>query len=229
MAIGTTAPITNRAAREGARIFYSRLLQGRTVKSAFKASNSVIKALEDSATSSRLVSRPEIDPATEILHQIPRIVARFARDKYSPRNKDEFDVEIGVLGCPRATNQLVIFTDDEGFLGKDHSDAATAAALCSIVRNTPIRGELWAKPWTTTGDFKIFACGVTTNDDHFLTSAMLCDALEAFYKLKLRDPELSRLPAAARNAISMLRTMDGQQMWALISDQATGEKPPREQ
>src|SRR5690242_1267641 len=122
MAIGTTAPISNRTARASALLFYDRLLNGSTVQKAFEAARSTLEALQDVKASSMLHCRKGIDANKERLHQIPRIIAHFTDDRYKPDSDGDFDIELGVAGCPANTSQVVFFTDDESFIDDDSDD-----------------------------------------------------------------------------------------------------------
>jgi hypothetical protein len=202
MAIGTTAPITNRAARKAAVAFYTRLLEGKSVQSAFETGRMIMKGLDNAATSSELFCQSGCNAQSQRLHAVTRILARFLNDV--PRAKDgvNYKVELGLVGCPRHTKQIIFFTDDESF-GEDSY---------SVVRGTVVRGEMWLEddPWETFGDFRLFACGITAGGDHYSVTGELCTAIKTYYdksyfsgatKPEFRD----RLVAA----IAQLRSMDG--------------------
>lgn len=224
ISIGTSSPITNRAARSGAVSFYTKLLEGKTVQSAYESSNASIKVLQHGETHSKIYCRSGVDPTVIIMHQIPRIVARFKGDDICVDKKGMYKFEIGMLGCPNSTRQLVIFTGDQTFV-KDGS--SLTSDMCSISLEMPLKGELWIdETWWSSGDFVLHGCGVTSDYQHFVTCSAICDALEAYYKLKFRDPTLSKTPKRIIQAIKNLRQMDGSELWAHISDQqkATGSR-----
>jgi len=224
ISIGTSSPITNRAARSGAVSFYTKLLEGKTVQSAYESSNASIKVLQHGETQSKIYCRAGVDPAVVIMHQIPRIVARFKDDDIRVDRKGMYKFEIGMLGCPNSTRQLIIFTADETFV-KDGS--SLTADMCSMSLDRPLKGELWIDEiWYSSGDFVLHGCGVTSDYQHFVAYSTICDALEAYYKLKFRDPTLSKAPKRMIQAITNLRYMDGSELWAHISDQqkSTGSR-----
>jgi hypothetical protein len=207
MVIGTTASISNRAARAGAVTFYERLLQGRSVESAFRASRAVIEIIESSQTSSKLCFQGGLDPSAIIMHNVPRIVAKFA--EYPPKRSKSgnYNLEIGITGCPKSTIQVVIFTDDTSFADESSS---LEESLCSICLDRPARGEIWLDhSWNVDGDFKIYACGVTNTDTHFVATSMICDALELHYRSKLQTTNLQEIEPRILEAITMLRQWGG--------------------
>ncbi|SDJ54288.1 hypothetical protein SAMN04487926_1614 [Paraburkholderia steynii] len=75
-AIGTTALVTNGAARASAVAFYNRILHGGSVQDAFEVGQCIIEALHDNSASSVLEKASAFDPRTHRLHNLPRIVAR---------------------------------------------------------------------------------------------------------------------------------------------------------
>lgn len=204
MAIGFDAPITNRAARQAALTFYIRLLEGQSIKRAYEASRMIMKGLDQNSVSSQLFSQDGVDPARWVLHVPTRIVARFWEDKTRPSGKN-YLVEIGLSGCPRNTSQVVFFTDDDEYI---NSDDALEDDLCSVVRTTPERGDIWIEyEWKTYGNLRLFACGVTAGGDHFSASNDLCSALESYYVETRGVSKIGDLPAFLQNAITSLRNM----------------------
>jgi hypothetical protein len=84
MAVGSTAPISNRAARAAAVAFYQRLLAGHSVERAFGACNEMLKVLSSSAASASIYTSAKIDLRFEIMHRVPMLVADFKNGKPSP-------------------------------------------------------------------------------------------------------------------------------------------------
>jgi hypothetical protein len=137
--------------------------------------------------SSELFCEPGCDPQLQTLHVSTRVAARFWKDSPGGAN---CRVELGAIGCPRNTTQVIFFTDDESFIeDEDELDDN----LCSVVRSTVVRGEAWVGDWWDTyGDFRIFVCGITAGGDHYSASGMLCVALETYYISHFRVRTASR-------------------------------------
>jgi len=210
MAIGTTAPITNRAAIASARLFYERLLSGGTVDEAFKSGKYMIEALQSSEATSMLFTNGNVDPSKTRPYQRPRIVARSKNNLFKPDKSDRFKLEWGVIGCHKNTIQLVFFTVDETFIDEKRKDKQTdeaflASQLCRVIRRTPVRGVLWSnEPEWTYGDHKIFASWVTAGGEIFSIESTLCEALELYYRYYNKD-----IPDQAKQAILQLQKNDG--------------------
>ncbi|KAA1054453.1 CHAT domain-containing protein [Azospirillum argentinense] len=214
MAIGSTAPITNRAARAAAVAFYERMLAGATVQSAFNAARRLLEAMEDDTASMRLCHRAEISVATEVLHRQPRLIADF-KDGKAKQKGDYYTVDFGVVGCPANTTQVVFFTDDEDFI-QDMDDVEDD--LCSIARGIPVRGVVWSPwSWEVRGDFRIFAVGVTGDGRSYTVGSTLCEAIESRY----RFAPASAVPDEIAHAIRVLRSRDGSFLDEEIAPRAT--------
>ena len=210
MAVGTTAPITNRAARKAALAFYRRLLDGSSVSTAFETARLIVEGIDDKSVSTKLHHGPNVDPTAEYLHTPTRLIARFDKDRLAPNDRDAFTVRIGIMGAPRETTQVVFFTDDESFLS-EKGDLETD--LCSVVRTTPVAGEIWLPDsWTSHGDFRFFACGTGPGGTHFSATADLCEAIETFYKLLHRVPHAFLLDQKLQECIARLRSFDGSEL-----------------
>ncbi|OKO83553.1 hypothetical protein AC628_01705 [Bradyrhizobium sp. NAS96.2] len=180
MAIGTTAPITNRAARGGAVAFYERLLSGSSVGEAFRVVKYMVETLQDQQSSSEIHARAGVNPDNEVLHRVPRLIADFLEGDPSSK-RGEFSISFGMMGCPANTMQVIFFTDDERFVDEK---ANLEGDLCIVARRTPVRGVMWAdqsKAWSVVGDFRIFAVGATTDGRTFSVASTLCEAIETRY------------------------------------------------
>lgn len=208
MAIGTTAPITNRAARAGAVAFYERILTGSPVEEAARVGDQMIRMLQDQKTSSNLYARPGVDPKQEYLHRVPRLIADFDDGDPKPR-RHEYSVRFGLVGCPANTTQVIFFTDDESFIDEDEDNLE--GDLCCVVRGTPVRGIVWVEPpdcWAVTGDYRLFAVGVTGDGHSFSVASTLCEAIENRY---LMAPHRD-IPPDIAAAVTELRRHDGGQL-----------------
>jgi hypothetical protein len=197
MAIGTDAPITNRAARQAALTFYIGLLEGKSVLRAYEAGRMIMKGLDQSRVATELFFQPGIEPDKCVLHVATRIIARFYQDRVRIKGRD-YEVQMGISGCPRSTVQVVFFT----------SDQTRRKTSCTVVRTTPVRGEIWTdQAWKTHGNFRLFACGVTAGGEHFSLSQDLCSALEQHYVSAGGVKRVRDLPAYMQGAIDKLRRM----------------------
>jgi hypothetical protein len=204
MAIGSTAPITNRAARNAALSFYDRLLNGDSVAEAFETGQQMLEAMEARRASAQIFSRPDVDLKTEVLHRRPRLVAVLVDDGKSVLSG--FAVRFGLVGCSPNTVQVVFFTDDETFI--NHDQPNLESNLCLVVRGIPVRGAVWgpvSNPWQVSGDFRLFASGVTGDGEHFTVSSTLCEALEARHRIVGGG----LVPGGLASTIKMLRSRDG--------------------
>ncbi len=227
VAIGTTAPITNRAARASALLFYERLLSGATVTQAYSSSSALLKALENGGAESRLFQRPGSLPELMTLVGVPQIVAKFVAEEVKGRLKiycdpnkyEEYEIEVGVSGCRSDTNQVVFFTDDETMSDMEEGwgeefdleeDDERAAEYAKIVRGPPVRSVIWGdSTWFAGGDFRVFACGVTGSGRSFSAFGMVCDALEASLKAGRYKGLSKEQRAKIETAITQLRKHDG--------------------
>src|SRR6266700_1415387 len=142
--IGTTADITNFAARKSAVTFYRCLLRGQTLRGAYEASAATVETLGASVKTA-LHMLPGSQPSKEIFYRLPQLVAYFSGNRFDARN-GRHSFEIGLSGASENTIQVAFCTDDESFLSKDADPTRT---LCSIVRTNAINGEIWlADGWT---------------------------------------------------------------------------------
>lgn len=177
MAIGTNMPITNRAARTGATIFYQKLFAGESVEAAFNASREAIVASQNRKVKSVLRCQSGVTPANEIMYRVPTIVAGLVDGS---RSSGTCAVRFGMVGCPANVRQVVFFTDDESF---DQNDDR-GHDMCAVAVGKPSgpTRELWVDEedeWEDIdGDFAVFAVAVTADRKMFSVSCMLSDALE---------------------------------------------------
>jgi CHAT domain len=186
IAIGTTAPITNRAAWASAVVFYDRLLMGMSVQNAYEAGNQMIQCLQQKSASSSLYCGKGVDASVERLHSIPRIVA-WPEDGNFVFDKDGLiNIDIKLIGCPANTLQVIFFTDDKRMILNDPDDDQSGAAflageLCQLVRDTPRHGIIETDDfWPTEQDFRVFACGTTSGGSTFTVSSTVCAALKDY-------------------------------------------------
>jgi hypothetical protein len=228
MAIGSTAPITNRAARAGAVTFYERVLSGTSIQHAFSVAQKMVEMLQDRQASAVLHVRPGLDPDDVVLHTVPRIIADFVNGDPTPR-RGHYKIRLGLVGCPANTTQVVFFTDDEKFI--DDEEDNLPEDLCLVARGVPVRGVLWVAAeddWEINGDFRLFAAGVTGDGTTFSLASTLCEAIETRYHLASRHDLSSDIAAA----LAELRREDGTELdyaprrrEPLSPAQATNDRP----
>lgn len=205
-AIGTTAPITNYAARTSALLFYERVLTGSSVQAAFDVAQETLKGID--TTSTVLKTAKGVNPKRTILHYVPRLIARFADDDYAPNKHGEFTIETGLLGCPANTTQVVFFTDDREFIREEGYDfesdgSGLAYYLCRVVQDMPAETIIWDPETEDLGEnYRLFATATTPNGLISSAAGTLCGALSDYYRLLHPAGEP---PPEARNAIARLK------------------------
>ena len=166
----------------------------------------IMQGLDKGKVTSSLFTQPGVQTDTWVLHVPARLFARFENDAFKPKGS-LYNIEFGISGCPRHTIQVVFFTDDETFI--DDEDKLEQD-LCSVVRTTPVHGEIWlGYSWPTHGDFRLFACGITAGGETFSVSNSLCDALEQYYVASRGLSGVASLPAHVQNSIAALRLEAG--------------------
>lgn len=204
VAIGTRAPITNRAAVAAATLLYDRLLHGYTVRETFRAVSALVGAFEASdaglvmeAADEALADRP--------LVQTPRLVARLSDDEVHLRGQ-KVRFKLGFAGCPASTTQVCFFTDDPSFLG-DGDEDEIEESLTEVVRDTVRGGEMWTETnWEVDGDCRVAACGITAAGATFSASGLLSDMLASYAQSVEAPPAyLAALP----NVLEVLRRNNG--------------------
>jgi hypothetical protein len=184
MTIGSTAPITNRAARTAAIAFYERILDGSSVGRAFDVCAKMMHGAAGGMASMQLFHQSGLDPNNEILHPVPRLIAEFARGRKARTRTEPYAIRFGLAGCPPSTRQIVFLTDDESFISERFEDLQNN--LCLVVRTAPVRGIVWAKEassWKVREDFRLYAVGIMADGTTYVTSSAISDALEARFRL----------------------------------------------
>jgi hypothetical protein len=221
-AIGSTAPITNRVARNSAVAFYERLLAGYSLEHAYDACRYMLEATSGSSASVKLFASGEGLAVTEIMHRVPMLIADFENLKQSEAErtrKEGFDVRLGLAGCPAATIQVIFFTDDESYF---ESEDTYEDDLCLVVRTSPVKGLLWAPEdsWNSEGDHRLFAVGVLAGGGCFSVAGTLCEAIENRYRF---SPS-GETPETVVNAIRRLKENDGSDLTPKIFGQKKVKK-----
>jgi len=180
VAIGSNAPISNRAARATAAIFYQKLVTGNSVFVAATAAEATLGAL--AADRAKLVPnyRIGVDPRRIFLYSPPRIIAEVVNRSIAPDQK-KFRIRFGLAGCPANVTQIIFYTDDMYFGSSDSADWPDN--FCQVLRNGPdMRGVVWcgrSEYWTIEYDHRIVASGVTANGRAFSAISTMAEALLA--------------------------------------------------
>jgi hypothetical protein len=227
MAIGTTAPITNRAALASVLQFYERLLAGSTLLDAYESSLALLTVL-DNTTTTKFFFPPSAAPKDTVLVDVPQFIARFsehtAKNKKriidSDANKDgTVELELGLSGCPTGTTQVVFFTDDPTFISDDDDEDddddwgepdKLALDMALITRAQPNRGVVWAGgPLWLDGDCRFFAVGVVGDGRLFTTRGLVSEALERYHSRQWYGRLTKAQSLSITNAIRDLRARDG--------------------
>ncbi len=171
VAIGSTAPITNRAARAAAVVFYERILRGSTIEQAFAAGKSLVEALDEVKID--IFCRKDINPLTEILRPVPLLAAAFEGGTVKSASDGSYSLLVGVTNCPSNTKSVIIFSDDEKLSGIPNTP------YCAALRGPPRYNEMWSQTsLSITEDCQLLAVGITTDGTRFTIDSSLCKAIE---------------------------------------------------
>jgi hypothetical protein len=215
-AIGTSADITNFAARKSAVSFYRYLLRGHSLDVAFQASSATASTL-DASVKTEIFSRTGFEQSREFFYSVPKLLAYFIDHDFSP-SKQRYDFMIGMAGASEATMQIVFCTDDESFLTndtdkvQDDDEIIPEVKLCEVVRTNAIKGEVWTEKnnWQDIeGDFRLYALGITSSGRCYSIAGTLCEALTNFYQVYFDVSDASMFPENLKAAIECLGDNDG--------------------
>jgi len=195
-AIGSTLPLGNDQAIHGALSFYWRVLLGGTIQEAVQAASGMVGLLSGKRADVTLHEQRKGAAAQARLLPRPRILAAFAGG-IPQRERRFFEVTFGVDGAPAETTQVVFFTDDEYVIDAG-ADESVTAELCAVARGQVMNdSRMWCdrlESWDVSGNFRLFAVGVTAAGHRWTAVSTLCQALEAWHS---RDKgELKQLNAA---------------------------------
>jgi hypothetical protein len=197
--IGTTAEISNEAARRSALKFYEWLGRGSSIQEAFNVSKPLLEIADQNEVSSKLFVADRQDPAKETFVEIFRMLASFTKleDAHGrlPTNVNiaelanrwgDYEVEIGLAGCPADTYLVVLFTTDETFVDQnaiDNGEDTLESQITWVRRAAVTDREIWIEdePIQTNGDAPFYASVVTSKGQCFTVSSKLSDALTRYY------------------------------------------------
>ena len=223
--IGTSAAITNFAARKSAVTFYRYLLRGQSLEAAISASSATAEVL-DQAVKTRPFSKPGYERDREYFYSVPKLMAYFNDHKFAIPTKSGYSFQIGVAGASESTMQIVFCTDDDSFLDDEEADDMEGQ-LCSVVRTNAIRGEVWAQEdhfFDIHGDFRLYALGITSAGRCYSLAGTLCEAITNFYQVYYNSPESSKFPAELRAALEFLQNNDGSVVRPRKDNTRSGQK-----
>ena len=200
-AVGSTLPLANDQAIHGALSFYWRVLLGGTIQEAFEAARGMIGLLSANRAEVTLHEQRSKTASQVRLLPKPRILAAINGGNLQTE-RSFFEVTFGADGVPGDTSQIVFFTDDENVIDAGEDEPITAQ-LCAVARGRASReGALWCDPlesWDISGDFPLFAIGITSRGSNWTASSSLCEALEAWHGREKRDKkQLNSLLSALR-------------------------------
>jgi len=201
MAIGVVAEISNAAARESIRLLYERILLGQSVGQAFVACREMVETMDSSAASAVIKAADGVIPEQEFFFVSPKIVARFENN--AERDKDgDYTIEVGIVGYPPNTHQIVFFVDDANF-ATDEDDLADS--MCKVIRRTGETGVIWAESaWTKHSDFRVFVAGVTADGEQFTAASFASEAIKYFVKFENKNSG-ALLETQVADAVKALR------------------------
>lgn len=213
VAVGTTSPITNRAAIASSSILYDRLINGYSIGEAVDSMAAVTNTLDDNNCS--FESFGEEASKAKVLHHKINLIAKLPTTGLSIKGS-RFYFDIGVAGCPATTTRVIFFTDDISF--RDEKDIV--GSMASISDDQMREGEIWSdSTWNTTGDFRIAACGLCSDGSTFSISDMLSKALNRYANAnQAPDDYLAELS----KGITLLRDNAGQGLKEWVKRRKTG-------
>lgn len=207
-AIGSTAPITTTAGRNGAFSLYQRILAGHTLNEAFASCATIVNLSSKPDVSVKLFPEDSMRSSGPILYRVPRIIADFrglkpkepsSRDpwKFSRDEDGDLAIDHGIVGCPASATQVVFFTDDDDYVYDEYT----------MLRRSPNSdGVYWTgddvgedESWYLKHDVAIFATVVLFEGSSFTISSTICKAIQSRFEVELIEP-----PGLALDAIAWL-------------------------
>jgi hypothetical protein len=187
-AIGTTADITNQAARAAALCFYDRLIRGLTVDQAQLAANNLLAALNTENVESKLFDSCRRPIGKTALFNCPRIVAEpMGAIRMNSDGELEANVKIGLMDYPRKSTRVAFLTGDRSFeteeeenWGADFSDP------------DDFNGRVcWSDAWSICGDFTIVVVAFSSGELTFCGESSISYALKTCAKYRPRGSDAS--------------------------------------
>jgi hypothetical protein len=165
------------------------------VKEAFEAAHGMVNMLGGNRVNVVLHEKIKGSASEVTLLPEPRILAKFA-DGVPRKRRKFFEVIFGAENVPRDTTQVVFFTDDENVIDATDEEPITAE-LCAVARGstTHENTRLWCnrlESWDISGDFRLYAVGVTAAGRRWTADTTLCKALDAWHSRQRGHTKLLR-------------------------------------
>lgn len=192
--LGITTAIENGWARQTAVKFYEWLARGSTVQQALEIARPGLRIaakgkvdLELSVADGFDATSTRFSEPLRLLCCFPKLEKRRMEGKtlkgiqLRPNGTSEFDIELGIAGCPPDTRQVSFFIDDQTLY-----DDNPPGELAWITRKQPNDGgEIWIDDVNdyvlTTSDFRIHAAVTTSGNEAGIALGSICDGLKRYY------------------------------------------------
>jgi hypothetical protein len=155
------------------------------VQEAFEAAKGMVNMLGGNRVNVALYEKKKGSASEATLLPQPRILAEFPDG--IPRKQRQFvEVMFGAENVPSDTTQVVFFTDDEKVIDATDTEPITAE-LCAVARGNTTHDNplMWCdrlESWDVSGDFRLYAVGVTAAGRRWTADTTLCKALETWYR-----------------------------------------------
>lgn len=199
-AIGTTAPVSNLAARASAVRFYEMLMTGHSLERAFNSSQALLELMSEGKASSELCVSRGFKAKRYLLTQPLRIIARFG-DSDGPdfsRDGDKYSIQLGVVGCPSDAFLAIFSTDDKTF----EDDEGEYNPILGWTNSAATKGRIWNEDqWTDIyGDFRVCVSVQTASGRIVASCSTACEALKYYHSIggygKLADKDEKKFALA---------------------------------
>lgn len=197
--IAMTDKVTNEAAIRSAVKFYEWLGGGSTIQEAYDISRPLLETVDEGAVSSNLYAGKDHAADTKLV-DVFRMMACFTKLENTRRKKKppllkvhdlcdrsgKFEIEAGFVGCPRDTQQLIMFSTDDTFIDQEAIDEGEdwiESQMSWLRREPPVSGEIWFEDETieSEGDCRMYGVAVTSTEECVTVSSTLAEALQRYY------------------------------------------------
>jgi CHAT domain-containing protein len=207
--IGSTARILNGTARKAAVNFYRSVANGHSIGAAFEAAKATAQVDAANTVTLTMFGR---DAHHECLNPRRALGAKFIREEPTKKQSaagilpplmlydEEYKFRLYVTAAHPNTSQVVFFTDDSSFIDEP---TTMENDMSLLVRGAPRDNrEFWAHEadnyiWSSDGDHRLFAVGITPSGESFSVAGSLKKAVELHYNLH-PDENLPDVQAAVR-------------------------------
>lgn len=197
--LAMTDKVTNEAAIRSAVKFYEWLGGGSTIQEAYDISRPLLETVDEGAVSSNLYTGKDSSTDSKLV-DVFRMMACFTKLENTRRKKKppllnfrdlcdrsgNFEIEAGFVGCPRDTQQLIMFSTDDTFVDQEAIDAGDdwiESQMTWLLREPPVGGEIWFEHQTieSEGDCRMYGIAVTSTEECITVSSTLTEALQRYY------------------------------------------------